>query len=44
VGEPKDIVPEMRRRYAAFVDRTSASFPFVDDGARAEMVAALKAA
>lgn len=44
VGEPKDIVPEMKRRYSAFTDRTSASFPFVDDATRAKMIAALKAA
>ena len=44
VGEPKDIVPEMKRRYGAFTDRTSASFGFVDDAERRKMVAALKAA
>ncbi len=44
VGEPKDIVPEMKRRYGAFTDRTSASFPFVDDATRKQMIAALKAA
>lgn len=44
VGEPRAIVPEMKRRYGGFVDRTSASFPFVDDAERAEMIAALKAA
>ncbi len=44
VGEPSAIVPEMKRRYGAFVDRTSASFPFADDATRADMIAALKAA
>lgn len=44
VGEPKDIVPEMKRRYGAFTDRTSASFPFVDDATRKQMIASLKAA
>ncbi|NJN51468.1 MAG: TIGR03617 family F420-dependent LLM class oxidoreductase [Gammaproteobacteria bacterium] len=43
VGEPKDVVPEMKRRFGSVVDRTSGSFGFVDDAERSKMVAALKA-
>ena len=42
VGEPKTIVPEMKRRYGAFVDRSSASFEFVDRDARKAMIADLR--
>jgi probable F420-dependent oxidoreductase len=44
VGEPAEIVPEMKRRYAKFVDRTSASFDFVDAEKRRAMIAELRAA
>jgi hypothetical protein len=44
VGEPQQIVPEMKRRYGAFVDRTSATFPFADADMRIQMIAQLKAA
>ena len=44
VGEPAAIVPEMKRRYSAFVDRTSASFDFVGADERRAMIAELKAA
>jgi probable F420-dependent oxidoreductase len=44
VGEPAGIVPEMKRRYGAIVDRTSASFDFVDAEKRKAMIAALRAA
>jgi probable F420-dependent oxidoreductase len=43
VGEPKDIVPEIKRRYAGFVDRTSGGFGFVDADARRAMIAELRA-
>ncbi len=42
VGEPKDIVPEIKRRYAGLVDRTSCGFGFVDREARRAMVAELQ--
>jgi probable F420-dependent oxidoreductase len=42
VGEPHEIVPEMKRRYAAFTDRTSGTFTFVDDDARRQMIAQLR--
>jgi probable F420-dependent oxidoreductase len=44
VGEPASIVPETKRRYGAIVDRTSASFDFVDAEKRKAMIAALRAA
>jgi probable F420-dependent oxidoreductase len=44
VGEPQQIVPEMRRRYGSLIDRTSATFPFADADLRAQMIAELKAA
>jgi len=43
VGEPKDIVPEIKRRYGNFVDRTSGGFGFVDADARRAMIAELQA-
>ncbi|MEQ8487020.1 MAG: TIGR03617 family F420-dependent LLM class oxidoreductase [Pseudomonadales bacterium] len=43
VGEPGQIAAEMLRRYGAFTDRTSASFPVSDDGQRREIIAALRA-
>jgi probable F420-dependent oxidoreductase len=42
VGEPDEIAPEMLRRYGAFTDRTSASFPVADDEQRAGIIAALR--
>ena len=42
VGEPHEIVPEMKRRYAAFTDRTSGAFTFVDADERKEMIAQLR--
>jgi len=42
VGEPKAIVPEMQRRYGKFVDRTSASFDFVDRDERVRLIAQLR--
>jgi probable F420-dependent oxidoreductase len=44
VGEPKDIVPEMVRRYGEFVDRTSVSFAVSDPDQRKQMLDALRAA
>lgn len=44
VGEPKDIAPEMLRRYGDFTDRTSASFPVSDAGERSKIIQALRAA
>ena len=44
VGEPHTIVPEMKRRYGAFVDRTSASFEFADRDQRKAMIAELRSA
>jgi probable F420-dependent oxidoreductase len=44
VGEPKTIVPEMKRRYGAFVDRCSASFEFVDRDERKALIAELRRA
>ena len=43
VGEPAEVAPEMLRRYGAFTDRTSASFPVSDEGQRAGIVRALRA-
>lgn len=43
VGEPQQIVPEMKRRYGAFVDRTSATFPFADAELRIQMIGQLRA-
>ncbi|MEZ5559804.1 MAG: TIGR03617 family F420-dependent LLM class oxidoreductase [Pseudomonadales bacterium] len=43
VGEPKDIAPEMLRRYGEFTDRTSASFPVSDPAQRAGIIATLRA-
>ncbi|MDA1299254.1 MAG: TIGR03617 family F420-dependent LLM class oxidoreductase [Proteobacteria bacterium] len=43
VGEPSTIVPEMKRRYGDFVDRTSGGFGFVDKEQRLNMVAELRA-
>lgn len=43
VGEPKDIAPEMLRRYGHFTDRTSASFPVSDAGERGRIISALRA-
>lgn len=43
VGEPKDIAPEMLRRYGSFTDRTSASFPVPDAAARQAIIRALQA-
>ncbi|NIQ95523.1 MAG: LLM class F420-dependent oxidoreductase, partial [Desulfuromonadales bacterium] len=44
MGEPKDVVPEIKKRYGDFVDRTSGGFTFVDEEKRIEMVAELRAA
>ena len=38
-GNRTTIVPEMKRRYGAFVDRSSASFEFVDREQRKAMIA-----
>ena len=43
VGEPGDIVPEMKRRYGDFVDRTSVGIPFADPQERAAAMKALQA-
>jgi probable F420-dependent oxidoreductase len=43
VGEPRTIAPEMLRRYGAFTDRTSASFPVSDPDQRAEIIRTLRA-
>jgi probable F420-dependent oxidoreductase len=43
VGEPESIAPEMLRRYAAFTDRTSATFPVSDPDQRRSIIAALRA-
>ena len=43
VGEPSAIAPEMLSRYAAFTDRTSASFPVSDDAERNAIINALRA-
>ncbi len=43
VGEPTDIVPEIKRRYGDVVSRTSGGFTFVDREERLEMVQALRA-
>ncbi|MEE4300856.1 MAG: LLM class flavin-dependent oxidoreductase, partial [Pseudomonadales bacterium] len=44
VGEPKTIVPEILRRYAGLIDRTSAAFDFADAEVQTEMIAQLRAA
>lgn len=43
VGEPKEIAPQMLKRYGDFADRTSASFPVSDDQQRQEIIASLRA-
>lgn len=43
VGAPEEIAPEMLRRYAAFTDRTSATFPVSDVDQRQSIIAALRA-
>jgi probable F420-dependent oxidoreductase len=43
VGEPGQIAAEMLRRYGAFTDRTSASFPVSDEAQRRDIIAALRA-
>ncbi len=43
MGEPHQIAPEMLRRYGAYVDRTSASFPVSNDEQRSAIIEALKA-
>ncbi len=43
MGEPDTIVPEMKKRYSDFADRTGGGFTFVDDDKRREMIADLKA-
>jgi probable F420-dependent oxidoreductase len=43
VGEPKDIAPQMLKRYGHFTDRTSASFPVSDPAERARIIRTLKA-
>lgn len=43
VGEPAAIAPEMLRRYGAFTDRTSASFPVSDAAQQERIIAALRA-
>jgi len=43
VGEPEKIAPEMLRRYAAFTNRTSATFPVSDADQRRSIIAALRA-
>jgi probable F420-dependent oxidoreductase len=43
VGEPDTIVPEIKRRYGDFIDRTSGGFGFVDTDSRQKMVADLRA-
>jgi hypothetical protein len=42
VGEPHEIAPEMLRRYGAFTDRTSASFPVSDSQQRTDIIKALR--
>ena len=43
VGEPDELVPEIKRRYGAFVKRTSASFDFLEPEKRKELIAELQA-
>jgi alkanesulfonate monooxygenase SsuD/methylene tetrahydromethanopterin reductase-like flavin-dependent oxidoreductase (luciferase family) len=43
IGEPKDIAPEMLRRYGHFTDRTSASFPVSDAAQRDQIIRTLRA-
>lgn len=43
MGERDTIVPEIKKRYGDFVDRTSGGFTFVDDDKRREMIAELRA-
>ena len=44
VGEPHEIAPEMLKRYGAFTNRTSASFPVSDEAQRAEIIRTLQGA
>ena len=43
IGEPAEIAPQMLKRYGAFTDRTSASFPVSDDSQRQEIIQAVRA-
>ena len=43
IADPSAIVPEMKKRYGYFTDRTSGAFGFVDHDTRTEMIAALRA-
>ncbi|MEX2326497.1 MAG: LLM class flavin-dependent oxidoreductase, partial [Pseudomonadales bacterium] len=43
MGEPGTIVPEIKKRYGDFTDRTSGGFTFVDGEERKAMIADLKA-
>ncbi len=43
VGEPKDIAPEIVRRYGDFTDRTAGGFAFGDADLRKKMIATLRA-
>jgi probable F420-dependent oxidoreductase len=42
VGEPKDIAPQMLKRYGHFTDRTSASFPVSDPAERERIIRTLR--
>lgn len=44
MGEPKMLVPEIKKRYGDFTDRTSGGFTFVDADERRDMIAQLRAA
>ena len=43
MGEPQDIVPEIKRRYGDFTNRTNGAFGFVGHEEGLEMVQALRA-
>lgn len=43
MGEPDTIVPELKKRYGDFTDRTDGAFAFVDEETRAQMVSDLRA-
>ena len=44
MDEPANIVPEIKRRYGDFLDRTDGSFSFVSRHNRSSMISALRSA
>jgi probable F420-dependent oxidoreductase len=43
VAEPQEVVPRIKQRYGALVDRVTLSFPFAEESARPKLIEALHA-